>query len=286
MAYTSEQYKYLLMQRLRKYFSMKNETDRAYTVSFFGKLFDESVTVTESGYNEFVARMDYEMEYCAANGYYRCEDLPTSVIKEHGLLLSDSFAAIGIDLVIDTGNYTATFTKPNGEVMVYSVSSSTNYFYINASTGMETRYAIKSSPYYRMSDKPILELDEWNPKHAGPNTHWNYDADTSTLTVTGTGITAFSPTEEQIGGGMFTTIVFGANITEIIGKCIPLENVSKIVLLRAADAQLITSRASFNYTTSTAYTFDVYTDNEAFKNSDYFLDTWTINWHALDEWEG
>jgi hypothetical protein len=286
MAYTSEQYKYLLMQRLRKYFSMRNETDRAYTVSFFGKLFDESVTVTEEGYNAFVERMDFEMQYCAEKGYYLCEDLPTSTINEHSLLLIEAFRQIGIELVIDTGDNTATFTKPNGEVMVYSVSTSTNYFYINARTGMELKYACSASPYYRMADKPVLELDTWNPKHAGPNSHWTYDTETQTVTISGSGAAAYSPTEEQVGGGTFSTIVFGANITGIIGKCIPLASVKKIVLLQAADSELATSIASFNYSTNTNYTLDIYTDNTVFKSSTYFPDTWTITWHTLSEWEG
>jgi hypothetical protein len=115
------------------------------------------------------------MDYCAKNNYYSCENLPNDAINEHGLLLTEAFAILGIDLEISTNNKTATFTKPNGEVMVYSVSSTRNYFYINAKTGTETDYAYNSSPYYLMTDKPIYELEEWNPKKAGPNSRWEYN---------------------------------------------------------------------------------------------------------------
>ena len=47
MSYTSNQYKYLLLKRLQRHFSMGNAYDRAYTQSFFWELFDDSVTVTE-----------------------------------------------------------------------------------------------------------------------------------------------------------------------------------------------------------------------------------------------
>ena len=290
MALTSEQYKYLLMQRLRKYFSLQNDKDRAYTVSFFGKLFDDSVTVTEESYNAFVEQMDFEMSYCAENNIYLCEKIPTDIVNEHGLLLIQAFEKIGIGLEIVPGSMdndgTATFTKPNGEVMVYSVGVFKNYFYINARSGNERVYAYESSPYYLMLDKPVLELDEWNPRHAGPNSHWNYDANTATVNITGNGKVSFTPSEEQIGGGIFNTVIFGANITEITDSCIPLSNVTTLVFLHAADSQLITSTGSFKYSYNTEYTIDIYTNNEALRNSTYFLDTWNITWHTLDEWEG
>ena len=38
MSYTSNQYKYLLLKRLQRHFSMGNAYDRAYTQSFFWEL--------------------------------------------------------------------------------------------------------------------------------------------------------------------------------------------------------------------------------------------------------
>ena len=53
MSYTSNQYKYLLLKRLQRHFSMGNAYDRAYTQSFFWELFDDSVIVTEEAYQNF-----------------------------------------------------------------------------------------------------------------------------------------------------------------------------------------------------------------------------------------
>ena len=41
MSYTANQYKYLLIKRLQRHFSMDNAKDRAYTQTFFWKLFEE-----------------------------------------------------------------------------------------------------------------------------------------------------------------------------------------------------------------------------------------------------
>ena len=65
MSYTSNQYKYLLLKRLQRHFSMGNAYDRAYTQSFFWELFDDSVTVTEEAYQNFCRLMDDELALCS-----------------------------------------------------------------------------------------------------------------------------------------------------------------------------------------------------------------------------
>ena len=70
MSYTSNQYKYLLMKRLQRHFSMMNAADRIYTQNFFCALYDESVTVTEEEYNNFCRRMDDNIAFCAEKGLY------------------------------------------------------------------------------------------------------------------------------------------------------------------------------------------------------------------------
>ena len=162
MAYTSDEYKYMLLRLLQRYIHMSKEKDRYYTISFFGKLFDDSVIITESAYKNFVGRMESEINYCAENNIYACENIPSAAIQEHKLFLIEAFAEIGIglDIVTEDDMGTATFTKPNGEVMVYTVSSGTNYFYINNKSGTTYDYAEKSSIYYRMEDKEPLNISE------------------------------------------------------------------------------------------------------------------------------
>ena len=121
MTYTSEQYKYLLLKRLQRHFSLGTEAERLYTYTFFCKLFDESVNITEEAYNRFITLMNNELEYCSKNNIYLCEEIPIEDIDSHTLLLTDAFAAIGIKLEIEKlydsngdlygGN--AIFTKPN-----------------------------------------------------------------------------------------------------------------------------------------------------------------------------
>ena len=129
MSYTSNQYKYLLIKRLQRHFSMKSPRDRAYTQTFFWELFDDTVTVTEASYNNFCRLMDDEIALCAENDWYNSTSIPPSVINEQGLLLTKAFAEIGIELKITTNSLggKAEFTKPDGTVMTYINSD----FYIN-----------------------------------------------------------------------------------------------------------------------------------------------------------
>lgn len=291
MAYTSEQYKYLLLKRLQRHFSMTSITDRNYTYTFFGMLFDESVTVTEEAYNNFVKVMDDEIDYCSEHGIYCCENISTEDVETHSLVLKDAFAAIGIDLVISTeaneeDNYTATFTKPNGEVMVYEVSSGMdmrNYFYINARAGTEYNYAKLSAPYYNMESMEVLELSDCDINVCGVDCYWRYNADTATMTISGNGSYYPATTREDIGSGVYNTVIFGANVTRLMNTALDSADITTIVLLHAADFPLIIDESAAN--TKNAHTWDVYTDNLAFRAHNWGENA-SITWHTLDEWEG
>ena len=292
MAYTSEQYKYLLLKRLQRNFSMKSIADRNYTYTFFGKLFDDTIVVTEEAYNMFVKAMDDELDYCAVNNIHACEKINVNDVESHSVVLVNAFAAIGITLVISTEedenhNYTTTFTKPNGDVMVYAVSNDmnmTNYFYINARAGTEYTYTKVSAPYYNLEKMEVLQLSDCNIYVCGVGCYWQYDADTYTLTITGDGSYTAPRRDEQIGGvGDFTTLILGSNVSELPAGSLDTTGLATIVLLHAADFPLIINAAAANR--KNAHTWDVYTDNTAFREH-----TWgkndVITWHTLDEWEG
>ena len=291
MAYTSEQYKYLLLKRLQRHFSMTSRTDRDYTYTFFGKLFDESVVVTEDAYNTFVTVMDDEIDYCSEHGIYCCEDIEIKDVEAHSLVLVKAFEAIGIDLVISTntneaGEYTATFTKPNGEVMVYGVSSGMdmrNYFYINARAGTEYGYAKLSAPYYNFKNIEILELSDCNINVCGIGCYWKYDADTQTMTISGDGTYFAATTREDIGSGPFTSLIIGANVSQLGAGSLGDIGLTKIVLLHAKDFPLVIASDAHN--TKSAYAWEVYTDNTKFREHDWGSNA-AITWHTLDEWEG
>lgn len=288
MAYTSEQYKYLLFRILQRHFSNKYIKDRYYTRDFFQKLFD-GIEVTESSYNQMVDLINDNIRYSADNNVIDASDITQAMIDERGIMLIDAFAAIGIELVIyraSMGTYgTATFTKPDGTVMEYYVSDE-NDFYINAKCGQEYSYAKKADPYYQLENIDVKSLDEIDYQMCGPDCYWRYDADTATMTITGSGTYCGVTKQEQMGSGTYTTLIIGANVSALYRKeAANSASLTTVVLLHAADFPL-EFLADFGYLGSnTTRTWDVYTDNEAFRNHAWNSNL-TINWHTLDEWEG
>ena len=292
--YTSGQYKYLLFQRLRRSFSMYDVRDRAYTQTFFLELFDDSVTVTEAAYNTFVSMMDAQMDYMAQKGIYRCENIPSKDVEDGSLLLINAFAQIGVTLSIEgvgNGTYEATFVKPNGETMVYRVSSTMqNYFYINARAGTEYHYAAESAPFYRMENMEVLNADQLDPHIAGNGTWWSYDAaGGGTMTISGDGAYVGATIQEQMGSGAFTTLIIGAGVSRLLNNCIISEE-TVMVLLTPADGQIAID-AGFNIKegecSASRIPLDVYTDCLAAReilSGEDFAESITL--HPLSEWEG
>ena len=285
--YTSEQYKFLLMKRLQRHFSMQNAKDRIYTQNFFCALFDESVIVTEETYNNFCRLMDDNLAYCAEKGWYLCENinLGDETAKEQGILLIHAFAEIGIALEVTSGS--AIFTKSNGKVMEYTVDIGRNYFYINARASTEYRYAKASAPAYNMQGMDVPDgLDGF--KRAGDGTYWRYDAETKTVTISGEGSLDMIP-EEQILGGKYTTVICGAGVSRLLDSCMSVDG-AVLVLLRPSDADMEIAphfNASSGTCGGTYYKTVVYTDCVAAitalsteEQAEY------VTLHSLSEWEG
>ena len=283
--YTSNQYKYLLVKRLQRHFSMENAQDRAYTQTFFWELFDDTVTVTEEAYNNFCRLMDDDLALCAENGWYACNSIPQKDIEEQGLLLTKAFAAIGIDCKITvSGNGYAKFTKPNGESMTYTTSMSTNYFFINARAGTEYQYAKASAPAYNMQGMDVPQ-DLGNPKIAGPGTYWSYNADTKTVTISGDGAYAGATDETQLGSGTYNTVILGANISRLLTESLNAGSVNTIVFFAPADTPVVLDDKILNYTGSTKKKLTVYTDNTALREY-VWMPQVSVTLHSLSEWGG
>ena len=281
MSYTSNQYKYLLIKRLQRHFSMENAQDRAYTQTFFWELFDDTVTVTEESYNNFCRLMDDEIALCAEKGWYSCNSIPQKDIEEQGLLLTKAFATIGIDCKITvSGNGYAKFTKPNGESMTYTTSMSTNYFFINARAGTEYQYAKASAPAYNMQGMDVPE-ELGNPKIAGLGTYWSYNAGTKTVTVSGEGAYAGAAKDEQLGSGLYHTVILGANVSRLLRECV-IPGASALVLLRPSDAGFAVD-PQFNRSEK----LNVYTDcTAAIEAMKAVEKPENITLHSLSEWNG
>ena len=292
--YTSNQYKYLIVKRLQRHLSMKNSYDRAYTQTFFWKLFDDSITVTEEAYNNFCRVIDDDIALSAEKGWYSCLDLSEDIVKDQSPALIEAFAKIGITLGVDTksdkDNYLLIFTKPNGETMTYKVGTNAelNFFYINAMAGTEYNYAIASAPAYNMQGMDVPEGLE-NPKIAGPRTYWSYNAETQTMTISGDGAYAGVTNEAQLGSGVYTTVICGAGVSRLLKRSIQVDG-TVLVLLRPSNADMEFD-PSFNAIPGscgdTKVKIIVYTDCAAAiaalsteEQAEY------VTLHSLSEWEG
>ena len=282
MSYTSNQYKFLLMKRLQRHFSMKTASDRAYTQTFFWELFDDTVTVTEASYNNFCRLMDDEIALCSKNGWYDSTGIPPDVVNEQGLLLTDAFAAIGIELKITANAFggKAEFTKPDGTVMTYTNSQ----FYINSRAGTEYQYAKVSAPAYNMQGMDVPQ-DLGNPKIAGPGTYWSYNADTKTVTISGEGAYAGATNETQLGSGTYNTVILGANISRLLIESLNAGSVDTIVFFAPADAPVVLDDKILNYTGSTQRNLTIYTDNTALREYTWMPKV-SVTLHSLSEWAG
>ena len=282
MSYTSNQYKYLLIKRLQRHFSMKNPWDRAYTQTFFWELFDDTVTVTEASYNNFCRLMDDEIVLCSENGWYNSTSIPSDVINEQGLFLTKAFAEIGIELKITTNAFggKAEFTKPDGTVMTYINSD----FYVNSRAGTEYQYAKVSAPAYNMQGMDVPQ-DLGNPKIAGPGTYWSYNADTKTVTISGEGAYAGATDETQLGSGTYNTVILGANISRLLTESFNAGSVNTIVFFAPADAPVVLDDKILNYTGSTQRNLTIYTDNTALREYTWMPKV-SVTLHSLSEWAG
>ena len=282
MSYTSNQYKYLLIKRLQRHFSMKSPRDRAYTQTFFWELFDDTVTVTEESYNNFCRLMDDEIALCAENDWYNSTSIPSDVINEQGLLLTKAFAEIGIKSKITANSLggKAEFTKPDGTVMTYTNSD----FFINSRAGTEYQYAKASAPAYNMQGMDVPQ-ELGNPKIAGPGTYWSYNADTKTVTISGEGAYAGATDETQLGSGTYHTVILGANISRLLTESFNAGSVDTIVFFAPADAPVVLDDKILNYTGSTQRNLTVYTDNKALREY-VWMPRVSVTLHSLSEWAG
>lgn len=284
--YTSEQCKYRLFRMLQRNFSLEKERDRYYTRDFFFKLLD-GVEVSIDAYKQFVKVMDDDLDYCAKHKIDKVDDVTDTMINERKGALIDAFAAIGIDLVVVKESWSGylTFTKPDGTVLTYNISDGTNDFYINAACGQEINYAKLASRNFQMTDMEIKNISDDNYQMASKDIYWEYDADTTTMTITGTGVYRGVTKETQLGSGNYTTLILGAEIPELnFAEAYSSSALTTVVLLHPADFPLIITLFDYSSRT-TARSWNVYTDNEVFRNHAW-NEKLSITWHTLDEWEG
>ena len=123
--------------------------------------------------------------------------------------------------------------------------------------------------------------DLGNPKIAGPGTYWSYNADTKTETISGEGAYAGATNDEQLGSGTYTSVVVGADVSQLLGMCM-ISKVSVLVLLQPTDGSIVID-PKFNSSSK----LDVYTDcTAAIEALKAVEKPENITVHSLSEWNG
>lgn len=238
MAYTSGQYKYLLIRILQRMFSMGNSYDRAYTQNFFYALLDSSITINEEQYNNFIKAMDENVMVLAKKDAYIAENLQGYIgsDSEGEVLLIAAFRAIGITLKFE-GFFapdTAKFTKPDGSVLTYKVYgmdvadyykvsrtknftiNGGNYFFMNIHSFQEYQYAKKTAIIHSLQNIEILNVDDLSPNVCGEECYWDYNPTLKTQTITGSGFFAGVSNETQLNSGEYYTIIFSSTVKKVL----------------------------------------------------------------------
>lgn len=123
--------------------------------------------------------------------------------------------------------------------------------------------------------------DLGNPKIAGPGTYWSYNAETQTMTISGDGAYAGAAKDEQLGSGLYHTVILGANVSRLLRECV-IPGASALVLLRPSDAGFAVD-PQFDRSEK----LNVYTDcTAAIEAMKAVEKPENITLHSLSEWNG
>lgn len=289
---TSGQYSYMLLRRMQLYVSCKDNKWRAYLYNFFGEIFnDPSVVVDETSYQRFVDMMETEVDYCAKKNLHLMESVyHDESFEQSYVLLQNSFAAIGVNMELAVGGdgnpSSLTFTLPSGEQKIID-DISAKYMdgmvlYVRSQLRVTDDYLKKMSPYYLLENEERLDLEEIGSNAAGYNTRWQYDAETATLEIAGTGTLADAGLWELLGIETISTVIIGAGVYRFLEGALDFTTTT-IVDFHGELDEIVMDSGFLN--TKTTRTWVFYTDNLVLRNADYGSNT-TIEWHSLSEWEG
>lgn len=296
---THGEYAYDLLKRLQRHFRCEDSGYRMYLYNFYYHLLNyPGVILTAETHAAFVEQMDADCVYygnkglTSLNSIYNDEGFSTSYT-----MLKGSFAAIGIGLeIISGGEGACNFTMPDG-VVLYLRNSYANYSYLCARSGMEYEYAKKAVKDYYYDE--LEDVDELNGAVAGYGTYWEYDADETTLEITGEGSLAsktlfnvlteddsFSSSAVTISNAV-TTIIIGAGVSRLMSNALNYTKDLTIVCLRSSRDRLILDNlfAGSGTTTNSPYKWIVYTDNIDLISASFPANR-AVTMKPLSEWNG
>lgn len=298
---TSGQYSYLLLRRIQTFVSCSDSAYRAFLYNFFGEIFcDPSVVIDEIAYNRFNELIDYDVEYCAK---YNIQTFSAAYYddnyKENLVILQEAFLSIGINMEVIMNNTDIVypngviFTLPSGEqktldnIGIYL----RDVMFINSQARVTQDYLLKMLPYYQLECEEIYDLAEIGCNAAGYNTRWTFNAETSTLEITGNGTLA--PSWLWTTGACYLgliedmtspiTIIIGAGVSRLMKESLCLTNLTIVDLHGELDDIILDDGFYLRSKNNGEWKF--YTDNKKLREYPYPSNI-TIEWHSLSEWEG
>lgn len=287
---TSNQYKQVLFQMLRRLFSrQKDESyENALIYEVGTLLMDPDVVITEKNYNEFVEFFDNQVTYCYNRGidtcyrYYQDENFNNN-FEEWKIIMSK--IGIGVEFT----NSGIKITMPNGTSKTYGES----YFNYNIDTkqGTTYSYAKLSDPYrykYKLDDN-FPELSENDYKVLGNNCRWTYDSSSRTASIYGNGAVCDNLPDyfKVIGLNYPWTIIFNADVIKL-GKRVNYGMANMNIVSFASENQIISIPDEFisKGSEDNEKKVTIYTDNKILKNYNYPIDDYTfVIVKSLSSWD-
>ena len=291
---TSNQYKQLLFQMLRRLFQRQNDENGTKLLYECGDILsNDSVVIDQPDFDILESHYNSEVKYCHTKGitsievYYDDENFDANWAK-----WQDIMATIGIDLEM-TYKYgypdTVIFTLPDGTQKTISAG----YFeqwQINTRQGSDLEYAILSYPYrykYDLSNVPELTVDDY--QRVGTRCRWTYDENKNQITITGAGAlpSYLSLIFYNVFKKKINTIIIGAGVTKIGSLMASESYVSNIVFLHGKNQDIeLPGGLISSGTESSPASYTIYTDNEQVKNYSYPTSYTIVTIKPLSEWQG
>jgi hypothetical protein len=284
---------------MQKYVSCSDPWVRVYLYNFYGSIFnDPSVIVDETSYLQFKELMETEVDYCAKKGLHSMTAIYSDEnFGEAYAILEDAFGTLGIalEIITDGDGYPdqVIFTLPSGEQRILKAQEVFFYggaIYVRSRLGVTDAYFEQMRSYYELENIERLDLEMEGCNVAGDGSRWTYDADTSTLEITGEGSLVDVIVWGYIGmpAETISTVIVGAGISSFGDEALGFSNNHVTIVTLHGEADELTVGGSLFGSFKSERVVVLYTDNATLKNIVAESTSYSqyIEVHSLSEWGG